>query len=43
MMWWCLLGLALIVLAIMGGGVVLALSACQYDPTDDTDEENNTW
>lgn len=46
-MWWCLGGLTLIVLAVVGGGVVLALSACQYDPTDATtdakDEENDQW
>ena len=41
---WCLVGLGLIVLAFIGGGIVLALSACQYDPTDTLadrqDEEN---
>lgn len=46
-MWWCLLGLALIVATLIGGGVVLALSACEYDPTDvradEQDEENDAW
>ena len=44
---WCLIALVIIVAIVVGGGVVLALSACQYDPTDDRpddkDEENNTW
>jgi hypothetical protein len=43
-MWWYLAAVFVIVAVLVGGGIVLGLTAMRYDPTDpDEQHEEDAW